>query len=138
MKKAQAPSRRLFSFSVSEMPDERRKEVHEALQDPDDHEAHQHPFGELREEAALDDLAEAEADDGNQDGGDHRRPNCYSYTEFLLRHRSVSYGLKITNLISYLTVISSSYSHASDFAGVINSNNIESLFVFRTLAVVIA
>jgi len=58
----------------------------ESLKDADDHDSHDNPLGDFREEVAFDDLAPSESDKGDDDCGDNGRPQCDFLDKFFLFH----------------------------------------------------
>lgn len=60
------------------MPDQGSKEIHEALQNPNDAQAHHDPFHDLRKERFLNHGPEDEANSRDDHGGNHRHSDRYS------------------------------------------------------------
>ena len=58
----------------------------ESFEDADDNESHNDPLRDLGKQVAFDDLAEAESDDGDDDGGNYRSPYRKSKNKFFLSH----------------------------------------------------
>ena len=70
----------------------------ESLKDADDHDTHDNPLGDFREEVAFDDLAPSESDECDDDCGDYRRPQCDFGDKLLLVHTQDSYN-KVVKLL---------------------------------------
>ena len=63
------------------MIEERRQDIREHLEDPDDEHAHEHPFANLLRQRRLHDLPKEETERGDDDGDDDRRPNGEALAE---------------------------------------------------------
>jgi hypothetical protein len=68
------------------MIEERRQDICKHLENPDDENAHEHPFANLLRQRRFHDLTEEETERGYDGGDDDRRPDCEALAEYPFIH----------------------------------------------------